>query len=1202
MPTFALLNNCLPAAKAHVLQPFLGRRLQAAWQQTDEANGAVSLWLAFGEQAGAADFVRLSATPARILPGCVEGGGPTAPTLTMSLADALPADPGSAWQPFASALPDSAGPLADWALTEVWQSEVVCNVAAPGGDCLRDVCAGLGLHFSHTRGVNAYGCLLGVINEHHDLDALPRLFCDEGLPPLLGGGPWVRVGYLKEDTRLDDAAVRHFSPQVFGSPALAGCTAQLIEALAAFSRWFEAAPPAGWLTPAGTRRWLANQRQHLRRVCDIVFHSDLILQRSTCCGEDLQADVAALGLGSWFSEAWAGRDGAGEQDGLRLPGRAMLAEIRAHYAPVREAYRQWFVLLRQACLDESRRLVRWRYVPTEAWLLTLDAALTRGSVAFDALAQLPGACWLRDDFRDAWQPDEDCAWYVAQGYLARRGPQDVLIEGDEERGDSLRLTWWPMPQRRDRVLALRVPHSALLAWWERMAQGLGCEASQFEQVLAWQQGRPAVAEHWPSLLEILAQHEPPPRWTLDPERLPPFTVDDIRSVFLQQMQGRPLADWPSVQASGLAVVWAFDSNQRFVPLLVGRDVHPLAAWSALERPAERVCFPAAWPATWVGRGSFYLMWSHSHWREERAEGLGFRPYNWLLPVMRRVLVDEGSGPVPQWRWGAVDMTGRFVLPCQFPAMGFPQRRGLGEVVMPELPLPPGRREPWCWLWVGEAEHAKGCWWSDRDAARGRVVEAWSGAEVLPPGRVAYRLADHFALVGDAAAAEAGVWGIFNLATGRQGPLCWRYIDTFYLSIVHCGPAQCFETGLWTYVDDQGEALLPADYASAGRIDSGLAIVQLGLAQAEAQGLALDLPDGQRQGPVGVFGPRGMASLGEWFLAPQWREVLGEYDGYFVVQDVAGLWGMVTPAGEPVTRFLPRSERDEFNGGVLRQVIDQFKRCQRRRFLGWLRAAVGAPDLGMMAGKLHSSFGRYDYGALNGGSLPVRLVCDVMPAAGSCGSPEQLETPLLAGEVFSWRPAQRNYFSSIDLRTHLAIGPRASDGDDGRGYHGIHVPWHAVRLDLPPRDWGDESEALAGLLDSQHVQAADDLLAALGVLVDEMDREAVSAFSPAMQACSTLESLLVHLLMDLATNARQPYCLMLVEKLTQDLQEIDFANVLADAPEVLEEAEPVSESPGRPWDRSVPAQAPWSAVVWAAHAQALRAYRVWEPLFLRCVMT
>lgn len=1189
------------------LSPFLGRRLLEIQRKEDGKTGTQVLWLVFAHRDDAPGVLSLSANPVCVLPGWIDSGGPTTPTLVAATMDVLPADEppkntahdSEPWYPFSVGQTNDATHCADWALTEIWLSQVAENIAAPGGYRIADVCGGLALHFSNTRGPNCYGRLLGVTYEHHDIDAPHTVFCTETLPPLTGSGPWRRIGYLKEDTRLDDAEVRHFSPHDFGTPALAGAAAHLENTLHAFSRWFAHAPRTGWLTATSTKRWLEHQRHHLDKVTNIYFHADLILQRSTECGEDLKADMAAFGLGTLFSDAWARRDGASADDQRPALKPALLAEIRRHYAPVREAYRQWFVLFRQACTDEKRRRVRWTYEPTPEWALTLDAALTRGSLRLENLLEIPGARWLRDDFRDAWEACEDCAWFVQQGGLSNRSPQDILIEGDEEHADSLRITWWPMPQRRDRVIMLRVPRDALLDWWANWHAPN--EPSPFEEMLAWRAKRPAVPEQWPSLTDILGMVAQPPGFDVERIKLPPYTEDDIRAVHLQCMQGHAVEDWPSIRDRAPEVVWAYDSHLRFIPLLLGRDVHPLSPWSSFDQPEERVAFPAAWPATWVGCGPFYLMWSQGHWREEKAEGLDFRRYNWLLPVLRQISIDEDGQPALRWRWGLIDIEGRFVLPCQFPAMEFPQAHGVGKPTEGEIPLPPGRREPWCWIWVGEHEHGKGCWKSDWHSAPGDIVEVWSGRHPLPEGINAQRLDGHFALASNDNTGSDGPIGIFNLATGQCGPIRWRHIDTMYLSIYHTGPAQCFETGLWTYLDDNGRALLPADFARAGRIDSGLAIVQLSLAKADADGLTLTLPDGTWQGPVGVFGPHGAKSLGHWFVAPTWRDTQGEYDGHFVVQDVAGNWGMVTPEGEALTAFLPRQERDELNGDILHQVMEQFKRAQNRRFLGWLREAALSGSLSMMSNKLRSSFGRYDYGALFHSEIPVRILREVMPAPGSEGPAEMLQTPLPAGAKFAWRPRQRNYFGNIDLRTHCAIGPRSANWEES-GYHGIHVPWDALALDLPPAEFGDaeEQQQVERLQNRAHLVALDRLLDALTPCIDLIDSESTSTFNPALEGSNKLYTMLLRLLEIATLDKSRCYRELILDRLRHDLPEIDFPNLLAAKAESSNHNAPSCVIVENRWVKRPEPQIGWSAAVHAAHGSALAEYRAWEAIYHHCM--
>lgn len=1164
----------------------------------DKKTGVTSIWMAFCDRAGVPGFVHLSALPVQVLPGCVSGGGPTTPSLRVEVADALAPDAGESWYPFAADWDGAHSSFQEWALTEVWLSSIACNVEAPGAYRLQDVCGGLALHFSNTRGLQSCGYLLGMVYEHHGVDAPHEVFCDVVLPPLIGSGPWRRSLYLKEDTHLDDADVRHFSPNIFGTPALAGCAQRLTHALREFSDWFAAEPSTGWLTSASTKRWLEHHRRHLDKVTQLFLRADEMLRQSTECGEDLKASVASLGLGSWFSAAWSVRDAAGAQDDLPPPPPVMMAEIRRRYAPVREAYRQWFVLLRQACTDEMRRLVRWTYEPTPPWALSLDAALTRGSLRVGTLLDIAGAQLLRDDFQAPWEECEDCAWFVQQGGLRGQYPQDVLIEGDEERTDSLRITWWPMLERRDRVLAVRVPREALIDWWARWsAQGL---PMPFDEPLGGVVKFPCGPRRRPNFREIVSKAAQPPGFNAERSEFPPYTADDIRDVYLQCMQGRPAKDWPQVCDAGPELVWACDSRLSLIPLLVGRDVHPPFGWSQFDAAAPKVVFPSLWPATWVGRGPFYLMWSHCHWKEEKAEGLGFRPYNWLLPVVRQVPVTEGDATGLRWRWGVIDIEGRFVLPCQFPSMSFPETRGSGKPIQAEISLPASRREPWCWVRVGEAEHADACLHGDKFFAPGDVVEVWSGGRPLPGELTARELRDHFALVCKRDGGADGPMGIFNLATGRCGSMRWRCIHTFYLSIYHASPAQCFETGLWTYVDENGEALLPADFARTESVDRGLATVQLGLERADALGLALTLPYGSRQGPVGVFGPHGAQSLGQWFLAPRWRDVLGEYDGHFVVQNTVGHWGMVTPEGEAVTCFWPRKARDEINRDLLQQVIQQFKRDQKRRFLGWLNAALEAGSLGVMTDKLRSSFGAYDYGALSSRDIPVRLLRAVTPVAGING-PEQANHTLPAGAQFAWSPGQRNYFGGIDLRTHCAIGPR-SERRGERGYHGIQVPWDALAIDLPLSEFGSDTarQQWECLKASEHLRALHHLLEVLCPYIDLVDCESVSAFHPALKAATGLHMRLLLLVESTMLNdcAFQE---MVLNSLRFDLLDIDFANVpIASAVnETTAENAPIPDD-APPWSKQPELQAPWSEAVLAAHEQAVKAYRVWECVYQRCI--
>jgi hypothetical protein len=1022
---------------------------------------------------------------------------------------------------------------------------------------VQDVCGGIALHFSNSKGPNYYGGLLGTRYEHHDMDAPHAYFCAQTLPPLTGSGTWQQLLRLDNCPQRDDVDVCHYDHSGFGGPALAGCLNHLNAALLGFLNGFEKTPSLLAWRGKATRSWYA---RHVKLLYDAqlrLAYADIENIRDPEGGQSLRRDIAAFGLGTLFSDAWHERDAALTNEPAESlgtpPNASALKEIRRHYAPVREAYRQWFLLHRQACITLQRIRAQRVDESVPTWVLALDAALTRGSVRFDELSACPTARVLRDDFREPWAPFEDLDWVMRHGGLRQSGPQDVWIEGDEERSGYLRITWWPLLERRDQVIVLRVEFDALKAWWSMRADQL--LPSTFETVLAWHQGRTPVAEAWPAFASIVARAMQPP--DLDARHLkagadgdkclPPYSLDDIRWTAHQHMQGRPTAHWPQVCAVDPELVWTFDSSHRRVPLMVGRDIHPLMTIDSGHCAAERVLFPAVWPAWLIGQDPFkpfYLMWSRGNWREERIQGRAYRFENWLLPVQRWVPLTDSADRPHGWRWGLIDVDGRFVIPCQYPAMGFPQSKGIGTPMHPGQALPPGRQQPWCWVWVGDEPVSDSLLNTARTAAPGDVIEVWSGQKLNADDECVVQLDDQFALVCRRPALTSHApraIGLLNLATGRAGDIRWRSINIFALSVRHAATAQCVETGLWSYLDENGNTLLEARFARAGSIDSGLAIVQLTLAQASTEGRVVTLPDGAEQGGVGVFGPHGAQSLGQWFLLPQWRDVLGEYDGHFVVQDSQGRWGMATPEGEAVTTFLVRHNRDDVSGDVLQQVIEQFKRAQRRHFKGWMQAARTQGSLGVMAGRLHSAFGAYDYGAMPLVQVPVRLTRD-LPAA----PPPYDQVPLRAGNAFVWRPGQRNYFHTIDLRTHTMIGPAAADGGSDRGgYHGIVVPWDALALAPPEIDGGTagDQHTLQLLNAHAHSSALTALMDALDQLADHLDGEGAHTYSEGQAACRKLWTLCVRL--DQLLFLRDPRSRrdIVLGYLQRELDAIDFTGVV-----------------------------------------------------------
>ena len=1161
-----------PDDLTRVITPFLGRRLHAIWRSPGKGHDAGDVWLEFCPRDDAPSLLRLTANIAFV----TSWHGPSPWSLSAAPEAALPG-PLEAWQPLPPGSPAGSS-LRDWSLTELWLSPVACDVMAPAATWLQDVCGGVALHFSNTTGPNCHGRLLGTIYEHHDLDTPHTCFCSETLPPLVGSGLWRRSSYLRDDTRRDDAAVCHFDGSGFGGPAVAACLTRLQEALLAFLDGFEREPRFGAFRRAATRQWYARHVGLLYKAQHLLAYADLAIGHDRDGAEALRRDIATFGLGTLFSEAWHERDGASPDEPATGPGAGALRDIRQRYAPVREAYRQWFLLHRQACIARQRVGVPCQDEAIPPWMLGLDAALTRGSVRFDDVLECPTARLLRDDYRAAWAPFDELDWIMRHGGIGTAAPQDVLIEGDEERRGTLRITWWPVLHRRDQVIVLRVAAEALEGWWAGRAE----QPSPWDRLQAARAGRPVTTEPWPTFADIVARAAQPPG--VDIRDLPPYSQDDICRVAALRMQGESFQRWPAVHASDAGLVWTFDANHHRVPLLLGRDSHPLMSIDAGFRPAERVIFPARWPAHQLSRDPFkpfYLTWHQSHWRGERIEGRDYRPLGWLLPVQRWVaLTDDAAGP-HAWRWGLIDIDGRFVVPCRHPAMGFPQPRSPGRPTQPERALPPGRREPWCWVWVGEAEHAEGLLDTQRRAVAGDVIEAWSGERMNPVHQQAYRLDGQFMVVGPRSKpAEADgkpppAYGLCNLATGRHGPIRWRQIDTFGLSITHAGPAQCAASGLWAYLDDAGEALVPATFARAGQVDSGLAIVELSVGQADEMGITLTLPDGTRQGPVGVFGPDGAASLGQWFVEPRWRDLEGEYDGHFVVQARDGRWGMITPEGEPVTPFVQRRERDDFNGGILQQVIGQFKRLQRRRFSAWMRCAVESGSLAVMAGKLRSSFGAYDYGALTARGFPVHLRRSLPPAPAPYDA-----VSLTAGSEFMWRPGQRNYMAGVDLRTHAMIGP---PGQHDGGYHGLAVPWDALVLARPARGLADDDERrqLEHLGAPAHRQALDALVQALDALIDALDSDTDAAPGGLLDGCLRLDRSLTELieLLDWRLSAGGVH--LVVSWVSRALRELDFANATACDPGGFADS---------------PAKAARPPALRQRVEQVHSAYLAWEPLF------
>lgn len=1175
-----------PADMAHILGAFIGRRLHAVWRAEDTESKTGDVWLQFCFRGDEPTLLRLTANRGYV----TSWFGPSSWSLRVEVEKALPEEQLAHWNPFHPHTPSTEGSLRDWALTELWASPVSCNIMAPQGYWLQDVCGGLALLFSNTANhPYSYHCLLGAIYQHHNEDAPHEYFYAEILPPLVGSGLWQRIAYLKDDTLRDDEAVCHSDEIDYRGPAVIGCLEQFNRELYDFQDWLDKEPRFRAFRSKATHQWYVHYVHLLLDLMELLGYADT--PRCRISRETLSQEIAIYGLGTMFSDAWFERDNATPNDPRTKISTSELKEIRRRYAPLREAYRQWFLLHRQASIADQRLRAQNPDESVPPWVLTLDAALVRGFLRFDEILECQTARILRDDYRAPWAPFEDLDWLMKNGGIGQQGPQDVLIEGDEERAGYLRITLWPVHNRRDQVIVLRVAADSLRAWWSLCASQP--HLSTFGLQRARETGQPLMSETCLTFADIVARVTHPPGVEVKTEDLPPYSREDIR--------------WVQVGASDPELVWTFDSHHQRIPLLIGRDCHPLMSIDAGQHAEERVIFPAVWPPLVIGCDPlkpFYLMWSQSHWREERIEGRQYRRENWLLPVQRWVaLTGDTTGPYG-WRWGLIDVDGRFVLPCRYPSMGFPQVRGHGKPVQPEQRPPLGRREPWCWVWVGEDEQANGLRDTKHKASVGDVIEVWSGKQMNSVDHAVQRLDGQFMIVcrrTEISRIDTGLppsHGLCNLATGKCGPIQWRHIDTFGLSNTHAATAQDAETGNWNYIDENGEPLMPSAYARTEQLDDGLAIVQLSIVQAEEIGLVLTLPDGTRQGPVGVFGPNGAASLGQWFVEPRWRDVEGEYDGHFIVLDAKGRWGMVTPEGEAVTPFVARVEHEAFNGDILQQVIKQFKRVQRRRFIGWLKNARASGSLIGMAGKLRSSFGAYDFGALPNREITVHLTRD-LPSA----PPPFDNIALLASAELSWRPGQRNYYGSIDLRTHAMIGLPA---EHGPGYHGIAVPWDALALATHEMNDGTESQrrCIEQLYKNEHLAALYLLLDTLEQFAAHLEADISVNASDAEAACRELETLCSGLAEMLLTCEPHPWRQLALSALRDNLDHIDFPSILTSARYTANSSErryfygwDVPLWIGDNGEKSaVASHHPWAQAIQVPLDDAINAYQTWLHIF------
>lgn len=784
------------------------------------------------------------------------------------------------------------------------------------------------------------------------------------------------------------------------------------------------------------------------------------------CGGDLRWELPVLGLGTLFTPAWWANTSESElastescsQDISRLRREALptwiagtgtvpqglvgqeipqdflwTQDMLKRYAPVRRAYRHWFLQFRECYTHGLRISHRLKISDPIPWMMTLDAALERGTLGIAELSQVPGALALYADM-PGHIPGNDPGDGSA---LCRNQRANVWIEGDEEAPDCLRVTLTPEPRTGRALQIIRLPQNALEEWWSLQRpreQPLWRPlARRLERILARQEVVDGELKDSCNVGSVVTMATPN-RDIPFPLRLPPFTDEDLNNVE---------HEWQYLPYEMPRWVVALDQA-------LERWLLPMG-WDAVSGE-PRVRFPSVWPATPSGRGDVHTQYDLADHITWRAQGDAARPEGWQLRVQawRPDSAVPADAAQPGGLWGLMDIDGRLVLPLIYIRMS-PVKSLLGTLSQgTAAPLPAGRIQPWQWAEVLAADQAP-------TDAHGRkvcdVIEVWSGQRVNPPGIKAlqgsltwgYFTACHDSTDPCQTTNHTGAEvGLMLCTQSEPGPLRWASLDAGNAVNHPMTPARCPASGLLGYIGALGQTMMEPCFEEAGALGNDLAQVRLTLADAQAQGLALTLPDGQRCGPAGVLVVSRTQRADElptwrWLLEPRWRNVGGEYDGHFSVQNVNGAWAMVTPDGEPVTPFTVLAQGEGTHDDGHAQVMHQFKNLQVRRFMGWLLEAVQAGTLALMQGRLHSSYGRYDYGASPGMNLAVHTTREVLALVMKYGPTRDEEVVFPQETQLVWNPAQRNDAGFVDLRTHAVVGEIA-DRDQN-----IRIPWDALAL-------------------------------------------------------------------------------------------------------------------------------------------------------------
>lgn len=225
------------------------------------------------------------------------------------------------------------------------------------------------------------------------------------------------------------------------------------------------------------------------------------------------------------------------------------------------------------------------------------------------------------------------------------------------------------------------------------------------------------------------------------------------------------------------------------------------------------------------------------------------------------------------------------------------------------------------------------------------------------------------------------------------------------------------------------------------------------------------------GSVGVLG----LDNNHWVLKPRWRDVLGEFAGYFYVQDHSGRWGVVSPDGAALTPFVFRAEKQGLGGSIEAQLITQHFLWWQYRSMLWTISAARVGSLAIFQGKMPKSYSMQMCLKPWGVRLdePIR----VSNLDGNFAMPGAVS--------YVWHTSTGTVNYGFDTQAFCPVMAAGSIGEPA-----IPIPWANVALALDDPETFDDSGLNERLSVDRHLSALSHLIEHLVALGDELQQNAV----------------------------------------------------------------------------------------------------------------